>query len=328
MNHRTRAGTWLAVAAAVLMGLAVATAASPASAKAPTRIDTAYWGVECIVPFADGATLFLYGSGSVDATDGGFGAFVEDADGRTVAESVPGDVPVAYGDRIATAVTLVGDAGTQRLDLTAGLSAGQAVVEEIRERSGNTWTRGTTSEAELAVAPVTLSLDGIAVDTGAGWCDGTISAFDIVTTEPNRTVYRDRGFDSEICDVVGMPATQVRVSGPWPEVAVEVVVDHGDGEADKAFGTVDLRSGRVRLATQLADYWTGAKVTDLVVNLAGSRGTGSSRETWSGEGVTESTRVTPYELSIAISTTDGRSGSVACRGLLVSSVVKMSAQSR
>jgi hypothetical protein len=317
---------WLAVAATLATALVVATTPAPAGAKAPTRIDAAYWGVECILPVADGGTLFLYGSGSVDATDGGFGAFIEDAEGRTVAESIPGDVPLGYGDSLATEVTLVGDAGTQVLDLTAGLSAGEAVVSEVRERSGNSWTRGTTSEAALTVDPVTVSLDGVALDTGAGWCSGTVTAFDIVTTEPSRTVYRDRGFDSEICDVTGMPETQVRVSGPWPDVVVEVVVDHGDGRADKAAGTVDLRSGRARLATELVDYWTGAEVTDLVVTLSGSRGTGSTRETWSGDGITESTRVTPYDLTVAITTADGRKGRVACAGRLVSSIVKMSGQ--
>ena len=323
MNHRTH---WLAVTAGLATALVVATTAAPASAKAPTRIDTAYWGIDCILPVADGGTLFLYGGGSVDTADGGIGAFIEDAEGRTVAESVPGDVPVAYGDHVATAVTLVGDAGSQVLDLSAGLSAGEAVVSDVHERSGNSWTRGTTSEATLTVDPVTVALDGVALDTGSGWCSGTVTAFDIVTTEPNRTVSTDRGFDSEICDVAGMPETQVRVSGAWPEVVVEVVVDHGNGTADKASGTVDLRSGKARLATDLVDFWTGAKVTDLVVTLAGSRGTGSTRETWSGDGITESTRVTPYDLAIGISTQDGRKGGVVCAGRLVSSIVKMSGQ--
>ena len=326
MDHRTRASRWLAVAATLATALLVATTSSPASATAPTRIDTAYWGIECIVPVADGGTLYLYGGGSLDAADGGFGAFIEDAEGRTVAESVPGDVPLAYGDHVTTAITLVGDAGSQVLDLSAGLSAGEAVVSDVRERSGNSWTRGTTSEAALTVDPVTVSLDGDPLDTGSGWFSGTVDAFDIVTTEPNRTVYTDRGLDSEICDVAGMPETQVRVSGPWPEVVVEVVVDHGHGEADKASGVVDLRNGKARLATDLVDFWTGAKVTDLVVTLSGSRGTGSTRETWSGDGITESTRVTPYDLTVGISTQDGRKGSVVCAGRLVSSVVRLTGQ--
>src|SRR6478735_3220770 len=323
MNHHTR---WLAVAATLATALVVATSSAPASAKAPTRIDAAYWGIDCILPVADGGTLYLYGSGSVDAADGGFGGFVEDAEGRMVAQSIPGDVPVAYGELVAAAVTLVGDGGSQVLDLSAGLSAGEAVVSDVNERSGNSWTRGTTSEAALTVDPVTVSLDGAPLDTGSGWCSGTITAFDIVTTEPSRTVMTDRGFDSEICDVAGMPETQVRVSGAWPEVVVEVVVDHGDGEADKAVGTVDLRSGKARLATDLVDFWTGEKVTDLVVTLSGSRGTGSTRETWSGEDITESTRVTPYDLTIGVSTGDGRKGGVVCTGRLVSSIVKMSGQ--
>ena len=80
---------------------------------------------------ADGGTLFLYGGGSVDTADGGVGAFIEDAEGRTVAESSRATSLLAYGDHVATAVTLVGEAGSQVLDLSAGLSAGEAVVSDV-----------------------------------------------------------------------------------------------------------------------------------------------------------------------------------------------------
>ena len=95
MNHRTR---WLAVTVTLATALVVATTSAPAAAEAPTRIDTVYWGIDCILPVAGGGTLYLYGGGSVDTADGGFGAFVEDAEGRMVATSIPGDVPLAYGD--------------------------------------------------------------------------------------------------------------------------------------------------------------------------------------------------------------------------------------
>ncbi|MFL6022104.1 MAG: hypothetical protein ACJ72O_02100, partial [Marmoricola sp.] len=81
MIRTTRTALLAAAAATALL-----TVAAPADAGAPTRVNAEYWDISCVADLGEGRSLFLFGSGTTDGTEGGVGAFVEDESGSQVAE--------------------------------------------------------------------------------------------------------------------------------------------------------------------------------------------------------------------------------------------------
>ena len=71
--------------AAACAAAGVLTVATPADAGAPTRVNDEYWSVTCVADLGGGHTIFLFGGGTTDGTEGGVGAFIEDAEGGMVA---------------------------------------------------------------------------------------------------------------------------------------------------------------------------------------------------------------------------------------------------
>jgi hypothetical protein len=306
-----------------LVGLAVAgattavLAAAPATADAPTRIDAEYWGVTCVYALDGGSTVFLFGSGTTDGSEGGVGAFVEGSDGSLVAEGFTPDF--TFGDSFATSLDLDGTP----FSIAADVTAGEAETTPIRERSGNSWTRGTTTVASLDVDTTSASYGGQQVDLSGGSCDGEITAFDVFTTEPAGTVYRDRDFDSEICDVEGLPDAQVLVSGTLPNAYVELVLDHGGENVEKAAGEVTLRGGEGTLVTEVYDVFTGDERTTATISVALERAGRRMQQVDRAEGFVERTTRTPYREEITVSFADGRAGTVTCFGVASTSHVKI-----
>ena len=310
------------LAASVVAGLAVAlSTASAADAKPPTRIDAEYWGVDCVISAGD-ETVVLYGGGDTRTGEGGIGAFIE-RDGRVVAESDA--APASYGDSVDVVIPLHGEDGPRTLALDAELATdGDPVVTAVDERSGNAWTRGTMTETPLAVTGA-ATLDGVALDASDA-CWGLLTGYDVFSTNPAHWVQHDTSFGTGVCDVAGMADTQVLVSGSWPDAYVELVVDHGDGQADKAAGDVLLHGGTGRLDTVLADYWTGEPVTDVTVEVQAVRtGGGPEREVSLGDGYSERVSITSYAVTVSVTTADGRHGSTTCDGYLVSTATKVAA---
>ena len=287
------------------------TLAAPAGAGAPTRIDAEYWGVSCVADLGDGLTLFLYGGGTTDGAEGGIGAFVEDGDGSQVAEGQA--TSFAFGARFTTTVPL----GGKTLVVGADATRGATTTEQVDERDGNSWTKGTATHADVALTGATASYGGTAVPLAENACSGEINGFHVRTTNPSATVRTSSDFGSDICDLEGFADGQVRVGGDLPTTYVEVVADHGGEDVEKAQGELTVRGGRGTLRTDLVDLFTGEVTTRATVELTLAR-TGTTERQVTVEGATtQRITVTPYRASIRVTTADGRSGTATCAAAAV-----------
>ncbi len=287
----------------------------PAQAGAPTRIDAAYWGVDCVYAVGGGDTLFLFGSGTTDGTEGGVGAFVEDADGGFVAEGWTD--AFTYGDSFTTSFVI----GDEELVLDAGLTAGETTTEQIRERSGNSWTTGATTMTDLEVAPRTLTYRGAEVGLSGGSCAGEVTGFDVTTTNPAATIYRHRDFFSDICDVDGLPDAQVRLSGSLPDLIVEVVADHGGESVEKLAGDLTVKGGGGSVTADVVDLYTGEVATSGTVAVDLTRVGHRTREVESFDGIVETQARTLYRAEVTVTFADGRQGTATCAAVATTSRV-------
>lgn len=303
--------------ATVFAGATAVAVAAPAGAGAATRTDAEYWGVTCVGDLGEGRTFFLFGSGTTDGTEGGVGVFVEDASGSVVAEGQA--TSFAFGDTFAAHVPLA----DRTLVVDADVVVGTTITEPIDERDGNRWTKGTTSRTELALVTATASYGGTAVGLDDGACTGDINAFNVRSTDPAAYVSRDHDFDSEICDVAGLVDGQVRVTGALPNAYVEIVLDHGGEDVEKAQGEVRVRGGRGSMTADVLDVFTGEVRTTATISLDLVRSGRSIREVFSEGGFTETRTVTPYRETVRVALADGRSGTAICSGIAVTTQVRI-----
>lgn len=303
--------------AAVLAGATTLALAAPADAGAVTRTDAEYWGVSCVGDLGGGRTFFLFGSGTTDGAEGGVGAFVEDASGAVVAEGQA--TAFGYGDSFFAQVPLAG----QTFAVDASVVAGTKVTETVDERDGNRWTKGTTTRTELALTPAVASYGGQAVSLDEGACTGDLNEFHVRSSDPAGYVSSDRAFASEICDVVGLADGQVRISGALPDPYVEIVLDHGGADVEKAQGEVRLRGGRGSLTTDVLDVFTGEVRTTATVGLDLVRSGRAVREVFAEGSFTETRTVTPYRETVTVSLADGRGGTATCSGIAVTTQVRI-----
>jgi len=305
---------------AAISGVAAAAFTSPAHAQAPTRIDAEYWGVDCVYALSGGDTLFLFGSGTTDGAEGGIGGFVEDANGLTVAEGFTSDF--VFGDTFSTSM----DFEDVSFSIAADLAYGQAETMPVEERSGNSWTKGTTTQTPVEVDTTRASYGVQQLDLSLGSCTGEITAFDVLTTNPSATIYRDEDFDSDICTVEGLPDAEVRVTGALPDVYVEVVLDHGDAGAEKAQGAIALRSGAGTLASPVVDLSTGGQTTTASIQVALEPAGRTVRHVETFDGVVERRTIRPYHEEVSVSFADGRQGKASCFGVATTSHVMIAPQ--
>lgn len=307
--RRTAAGT--AGSAAVLLALT-----APAGADASTRIDAEYWGISCVADLGGGRTLFLTGSGTTDGTDGGVGAFVEDADGGIVAG---GEASAhTYGSTFAATIPL----GEEVFSISAGTAVGPRTTEAVAERDGNAWTRGTLTHADLALTGVTATYDDRPVALGENACVGDVQGFDVRTTDPAAYVASSDDFLSDVCAVGGLPDAQVRLTGALPDAYVEVVLDHGAEDVEKAQGELRVAGGRASLVTDVRDVFTGEVRTTATIGLSLRRAGSTLRESWSADGITERQSLTPYRATIEVVLADGRHGTATCAAAAVTTQVR------
>lgn len=308
--RRTAAGT-TCTAAALL------TLTAPAGADAATTIDAEYWGISCVADLGEGRTLFLTGSGTTDGTQGGVGAFVEASDGSVVADGEA--TAFTFGTTFAATIPL----GGTTFSITADADEGPRTTDAIAERDGNAWTRGTLSHADLALTGVTASYDGRPVALGTNACSGDVQAFDVRTTDPAAYVASSGDFLSDICEVAGLPDAQVRLTGALPDAYVEVVLDHGAEDVEKAQGELRVAGRRASLQTEVRDVFTGEVRTTATIGLALARAGTTVRETWSADGLTDRQSLTPYRATIDVVLADGRSGTATCAALAVTTQVRI-----
>ncbi|CUR54795.1 exported hypothetical protein [metagenome] len=294
---------------AAIAGAATAGIAWPAQAQAPTRIDAEYWGVDCVYALSGGETLFLFGSGTTNGTEGGIGGFVEDANGQSIAEGFTSTF--VYGETFYTSL----DFENVPFSIHADLTPGPAETMPVMERSGNSWTKGTITQTQVEVHTTTASYGAQELDLSGGSCASEITAFDVLTTDPSATIYRDEDFDSAICAVEGLPDAEVRVTGLLPDGYVEVVLDHGAAGAEKARGEIPLRGGDGTLVTEVVDVFTGVQTATATIEVELERAGPTVRQVEKVDGSVERRTFTPYHEAISVRFSDGRQGNASCFGV-------------
>jgi len=310
--HFTTLGALRRIALATALGAAtVLTVTAPAGAGAPTRVDAEYWGVTCVTGLPGGETIFLFGSGTTDGAEGGVGAFIEAADGSQVAEGQASSFE--FGSSFSASIGLDGTT----FEISAAVLRGPTVTEQVDERDGNSWTKGTAGQAELTVTPTAASYGGQTLELDPGACNGDINAFDVRTTNPEASIHSDGDFESEICDVVGLEDAQVRVTGVLPNAFVELVIDYGGEDVEKAQGELRLRAGRGTLRTDVVDLFAGDVRTTAAIALELTRSGKTERQVVSEDGATQRQSVTPYREMITVALADGRHGTATCTGVAV-----------
>lgn len=301
-----------ACGAAVLL-----TTAAPAGAGAPTRIDAEYWGVSCVADLGGGESLYLFGGGTTDGSEGGVGAFVEDAEGGQVAEGQA--TAFRFDSRFTATIPL----GARTLVIGADATAGPSTTEQVNDRDGNSWTKGSTSHADVALTGTAATLAGKAVAVDDRSCAGEINGFHVRTTNPSASIHRSSDFASDICDLDGLADGQVRLSGVLPNAYVEVVADHGGEDVEKAQGELRVTGGRGTLRTDFVDLFTGETRTRATVGLVLDKAGRTFREVTSSDGATQRVSVTPYRAELSVATADGRHGSVSCSAVAVTTEVRV-----
>lgn len=314
----------LAVAAAAL-ALTAAAVAPPASAAGLERIQNTFDDFSCAFLTEQGPAVYFFGSAG--SSGSGSAAFVEGED--LYLEGWEGTAEFGAGTLAASVelATPEGDpAGT--LSLSATTALGDASVEQVDERSGNTWTRGTITMADYAFTDVVITIEGLQLTPilQENTCSGQRMTFDVRSTNPASRVYRDATLTSEPCAIVGMDDAELRLSGQRDEPYLEIVVGAQGDDPRKAQGPL-MRQGRSWAASlPLVALTTDAVVDTWDVTAQVTRAGAPVRERSSVGGFTEMVWVVPYLVSYVIVTGDGSRLTAMCEASEVRSHVNISPQ--
>ena len=205
-----------------------------------------------------------------------------------------------------------------------GRVVGVPVREEIRVRSGNTWTKGTVVVTDYRVTVTAVSVPGYVpgytVRVGDDDCTSEDSAFDIKSTNPRARIYSDYDFQSADCRLAGLPNGEVRLSGERREPTFEVVVDDGVNPL-KASDELRLRGGTGDASAPLIDLGSEQAVATVPINVDLTKLAGRKQESETFDGITLRSVVVPYRTTITVS--DGRSGVAHCPAVYVTEKIIM-----
>jgi hypothetical protein len=297
-----------AVLTAVLLG---GIAAPAADAAAPERIQNTVDELSCVFETQQGAVVFFFAS--ADRSGSGSGMFVEGSNGDLLLNGVGGTA--SFGPAFAAAVGLIafpsGDpAGTAVVEAIL-TPAGEPQVEQVRERNGNSWTRGTVSTADYVIDPTSVTVPGYTVVPQADDCTGSRIVFDVFTTNPQAGVYSDTTLGSAICDLAGLADGQVRLSGTARLPFFEVVIDDGT-DPQKASGELNLHGQQGVTTAPLIALTTGEPVADLTIRVSLQRIGTRQHEQVHDDGILQRVSFVPYTATITVTTSDGRSGTTQC----------------
>jgi hypothetical protein len=193
----------------------------------------------------------------------------------------------------------------------ARLTLGDPQVEVIRERTGNSWTRGTITSTEYAVDVTSVTVPGYTVLPEADDCNGNRIAFDLRTTNPRAQIFHDTRFGSAICPLDGLPDGAVLLSGELRAPRFEVVIDDGVDPL-KAAGELTLHGFSGTTTVPLLSRISGEPVADLTIRVTLNRISRRVHESVREGRVTQRVSSVPYLASITVDTTDGRSGTTEC----------------
>lgn len=301
--------------------VAAGAAVAPAAAARPIeRIQNTIDDVSCVFATLEGPTLFVFGSAGSNGS--GAGAFLEDGP-DLVLDGQGGSI--TFDGRLQATVdmlTVPDGTGAGTLSLTADLELGAPSTEQVEERSGNSWTRGTLTVREYAFVDVGAELPGYTVLPGEASCSGQQLQFDVRTTNPAATVYRSAAFGSDVCPVDGLSDAAIRLSGQLHEPYVEIVVDDGI-EPQKAAGTLERRGGAWVATLPLYSLVTGEPSTLLSVSMDLRHDGRMSHGLVSEDGFTERFWHETYLAHIAVADPQGGTGEAHCEATNVRTLITL-----
>lgn len=314
----------LAVAPAAL-ALTASAFAPPAGAAALERIQNTVDDFSCAFLTQEGPAVYFFGSSS--SAGSGAAAFVEGED--LYLEGFGGTAQFGAGTLTASVdlATPEGDpAGTVSVSATTAL--GDPTVEEVNDRSGNTWTRGTITVADYTYTDVVITIDGLALTpiVEQNTCSGQRTSFDVRSTNPASRVYRDSRLSSDPCVILGMDDAELRLSGQRREPYLEVVIGGQGGDPRKAQGVLTHDGQGWVASLPLIALVTGEVVDTLDVTADITLAGAPFRERFSDGGFTEMVWVIPYQVSYVITTDDGTRLTAQCEAYEVRSHVNISPQ--
>lgn len=296
--------------------MAVSASSLPASAARSEHIVNTISDVSCVFDTAETDLVFFGAAASSSSGESGSFMFVETWDYGLVLHGDGGTAHFGEDGSFSAEVLLL-SAETEEPVGRATVEAvrtvvGEPLVEHVRSRSGNSWAeKGTVTTTDYAIAVTSVTVPGYEVLIGENDCTSQDLAFDVRTTNPAGTVFRDTGFDSDICTLEGLEFGEVALSGSASEPVFEVVIDDGI-TPQKASGTIRLRGGHGEATADLIDLTTEQPIADLSISVDLARTSTRQIETESFDGVTSRMARTHYSATIEVSTSDGRSGTAVC----------------
>lgn len=188
---------------------------------------------------------------------------------------------------------------------------GEPEVIEVRERSGNAWTKGTVTVTEFAVETISVVVPGRTAVADPNVCTGSELIFDVISRKPTARIFRTPSFASQICALNGIEDGEVRLSQGVRNPLIEVVIDDVE-EPLKVAGNISLRGWSGSATADLNSLMTGEKVADLTIDVTLQRDGKRGQETFTGDGVTLRVSWVPHRALIRVTTSDGRTGTAEC----------------
>jgi hypothetical protein len=313
----------LAVVPAAL-ALAVTALAPPAAAGPLVRIQNTVDDFSCVFDTQEGATVFFFGSSS-DAGSGS-AAFVEGEDlylegwegtavfGTNTLSASVGLATVPEGEPVGT------------VSVSATTTLGGPTVEQVNDRSGNTWTRGTITTADYTYSDVVITIDGFTPILDDTTCTGQRTIFDVRSTDPASRIYRDSTLTSDPCPILGMEDAELLLSGQLREPFLEIVFGAQGSDPRKAQGVLQRDGQNWSASLALIALATEEQVATLDVTAQFSLDGAPYRQRFSEGGFTEMAWVVPYTVTYQILTDDGTTLSAECEAHQVRSHVNISPQ--
>lgn len=306
MQKRAAFGAVLAAASIATMVAAPAAVAGPAE-----RIESTVIDVSCVFSTSEGDLVFFFAS-DVNG-EAGAGMFVESPDGEIILDGDGGQA--TFGPEFSATVmmhdSVTGEPVGEATVAATMTKLGEPTVEEIRDRDGNRWTRGSFTVTEFVVSTTSVDVPGYTVEPDAEACGGSEFTFDVFTTNPAARVQQILDYESEICQLEGLPDGEVLLRGDLRTPVFEVVVDDGV-EPLKASGEIDLRGWSGSATAPLVSLFTDEVVSDLTIDVTLARAGQRQQESVTFDGMTMRISWVPYIASISVSTSDGLAGTAEC----------------
>jgi len=285
--------------------------APTAVAAPPTNIEQTLDELSCVFDTQQGDSVFFFaGAGSEGS---GSGMFVESPDGVVLLQGDGGSA--VFGPTFSAVVTLRDSSGEPAGDATVQATlafGGEPQVEEIRDRDGNSWTRGTITTIDYAVEVTSVTVPGYTVLPQSDDCAGSRISGDLRTTNPSARIFHSTDFESDICPLEGLANGAVLLSGNEVRTPrFEVVIDDGVNPL-KASGELNLHGWSASATVPLLALVTGEPVADLTIDVTMNRIGQLTHESVREGRVTALLSLASYVASITVTTSDGHSGTAEC----------------